>query len=75
MRLLSTVTWPRYFGRRHLGAVSGLAMSLSIAASAVGPSLFGLSLEYLGSYHPACWTTIAVCLVFILLAPLAREPE
>jgi len=75
MRLLFTVTWPRYFGRRHLGAVSGFAMALSIAASAVGPSLFGLSLEYLGSYHPACWVTIAVCLVFVLLSPWAREPE
>lgn len=75
MRLLSTVTWPRYFGRRHLGAVSGFAMALSIAASAVGPSLFGLSLEYLGSYHPACWTTIGVCLVFVVLSPWAREPQ
>jgi len=75
LRLLSTVVWVRYFGRRHLGAVSGYAMAWGIGASAVGPSLFGLSLESLGSYHPACWTTIALCVVFICLSPWAREPE
>jgi gamma-butyrobetaine dioxygenase len=60
MRLLSTVTWPRYFGSRHLGAVSSFAMAWAIAASAVGPSAFGYSLpvpwqlppRLLGLYRP-----------------------
>jgi len=75
MRLLSTLAWPRYFGRRHLGAVSGFSMALGVSASAVGPSLFGLSLESLGSYHPACWTTIVLSMVFLILSPWAREPD
>ena len=75
MRLLSTVTWPRYFGRRHLGAVSSFAMAWAIAASAVGPSLFGYSLQFLGSYHPACWASIGLCAIFLVLSPWAREPH
>lgn len=75
MRLLSTLAWPRYFGRRHLGAVNGFSMALGVSASAVGPSLFGLSLESLGSYHPACWTTIVLSMVFLILSPWAREPD
>ncbi len=75
MRLLSTVTWPRYFGRRHLGAVSGFAMAWAIAGSAVGPSVFGFSLQFFGSYHPACWASIALCAVFLLLSPWAGEPD
>jgi OFA family oxalate/formate antiporter-like MFS transporter len=74
MRLLSTVTWPRYFGRGHLGAISGFAMAWGVAGSAVGPTVFGYSLQYLDSYHPACWATIALCAVFLCLTPWAREP-
>ncbi|HJP33041.1 MAG TPA: MFS transporter [Candidatus Latescibacteria bacterium] len=75
MRLLSTLTWPRYFGRRHLGAVSGFAMSLGVSASAVGPSLFGLSLQAFDSYHPACWVTISLSAILLILSPWAREPD
>jgi cyanate permease len=50
-------------------------MALGVSASAVGPSLFGLSLESLGSYHPACWTTIVLSMVFLILSPWAREPD
>lgn len=75
MRLLSTITWPRYFGRRHLGAVSGFAMAWSVAASAIGPTVFGYSLQYTGSYHPACWACIGLLTVLLCLSPLAREPE
>jgi MFS transporter, OFA family, oxalate/formate antiporter len=75
MRLLSTVTWPRYFGQRHLGAVSSFAMAWAIAASAVGPSIFGYSLQFLGSYRPACWACIILCAIFLVLSPWAREPE
>ena len=75
MRLLSTVTWPRYFGSRHLGAVSSFAMAWAIAASAVGPSTFGYTLQLFGSYHPACWACIGLCAVFLALSPWAREPE
>ena len=62
--LLSTITWPRLFGRTHLGAISGFHMSWVVAFSALGPFLFGLSLKYLDSYL----TAIAACLgvLFIL---------
>ncbi|MDA0335908.1 MAG: hypothetical protein O2782_12135 [bacterium] len=69
------MAWPRYFGRRHLGAVSSFAMAWAIAASAVGPSLFGYSLQFLGSYHPACWASIGLCAIFLVLSPWAREPH
>lgn len=75
MRLLSTLTWPRYFGRRHLGAISGFAMAWGVAASAIGPSVFGWSHQALGSYHPACWISIGLSAVFLVLSPWAREPE
>lgn len=59
--LLATVTWPRYFGRTHLGAISGFHMSWVVAFSAVGPFLFGLSFSQLGSYI----TAILASLIFL----------
>ena len=75
MTLLSTVTWPRYFGYRHLGAVSAFVLAATVAASAIGPTIFGYSLQFLGSYHPANWACIAGIVGLACLAPLAREPE
>ena len=47
------VVWPRFYGRRHLGAISGFNMSTIVISSAAGPFLFSLSREYLGEYHIA----------------------
>jgi len=51
--LLSGVSWPKLFGRKHLGAISGLNMSIVVFHSAVGPVLFSQSLSWTGSYSAA----------------------
>ena len=48
--MLSIVAWPKLFGRRHLGSISGFAMSLMVAGSAIGPWLFSLAYNHTGSY-------------------------
>ncbi len=48
--VLSSVVWPRFFGRRHLGAISGVSMQMIVFSSALGPFMFSLSYNYLGSY-------------------------
>jgi MFS family permease len=72
-RLLSSVTWPRYYGRRHLGAIRSYAVAFGVAASALGPTLFGLSADWFGTYHIAAWACIIVLVILLPLAPLARE--
>ena len=59
--LLMTVTWPRFYGRKHLGAISGFHMSWVVAFSAIGPFLFGLVFKYTYTYQVA----VALCLVFL----------
>lgn len=51
--LLSGVTWPRLYGRKHLGAISGFTMSIVVFFSALGPVLFSQSLSWTGSYQAA----------------------
>ncbi|TWU31203.1 hypothetical protein Poly41_63940 [Novipirellula artificiosorum] len=33
--ILSAVTWPRFFGRSHLGAVSGMSTSIVVVGTAI----------------------------------------
>lgn len=52
MGVLMGVHCARFFGRRHLGEVSGFQMTFNVLASAVGPALFAFSLRVTGSYLP-----------------------
>ncbi len=48
--LLIAMTWPTFFGRAHLGAISGFNLSWVVFFSAVGPVMFSLSRDHTGGY-------------------------
>ena len=48
--LVSSVIFANYFGRRHLGSIAGLASTLLVAFSALGPMPIGIARDVLGSY-------------------------
>lgn len=56
--LLSALVWPQFYGRRHLGAITGFVMAVQVAGSALGPYVFSLSFSATGGYG----LTAAVCL-------------
>ncbi|MGB4407047.1 MAG: MFS transporter [Sphaerochaeta sp.] len=51
--MLNIVTWPKLYGRKHIGAISGFAMSIIVAGSAIGPWFFSLIYNLFGSYKNA----------------------
>ncbi len=61
--VLLGVTWPRYFGRRHLGEISGFQLMFNVIFSAIGPALFAFSLRFAGDYRPA----LGLCLAAVAL--------
>mgnify|MGYP000250608476 CR=1 FL=1 len=61
--VLMAVTWPRYYGREHLGKITGFVMALIVFGSALGPILFSMSYSRLGSYS----FSIYGLLVFVIL--------
>jgi cyanate permease len=67
------VTWPRFYGRKHLGAISGLFMSCQVFASAIGPPVFGVSEYYTGNYHNAAWAMAVLNMVLLIGALRARS--
>ncbi|HSM57027.1 MAG TPA: MFS transporter [Candidatus Sulfomarinibacteraceae bacterium] len=62
-RIVSSVAWAHYFGRRHLGSISGVASTVLIVGSAVGPIPLGVARDALGNYNLA--------LTLLALLPLA----
>jgi MFS family permease len=51
--MLNIVTWPKLYGRKHIGAISGFAMSIIVAGSALGPWFFSVIYNLFGSYKNA----------------------
>ncbi len=73
--VLNSVSWPRYFGRRHLGAITGQVTMMMVFASALGPILFSLSLSKFGSYQLAGWVCLIIFASLTFGAFRAENPQ
>ncbi len=65
--MLSVVAWPKLYGRTHLGAISGFAMSIIVAGSAIGPWVFSLVYTISGSYKPLGVMGAVACLILFII--------
>jgi MFS family permease len=64
--LLLTIVAPRFFGHKHLGAISGLTASTLVFTSALGPILFSTLRDFTGTYrHVMILSVIIPGLLFI----------
>ncbi len=75
MGALLNLTWPRFFGREHLGAISGLSLSILVWASAIGPWLFSLSHNMTGNYKTAICICALLPTTIIIAAIKAENPQ
>lgn len=73
--ILINVPWPRFFGRKHLGAINGIVTGVVVVFSAIGPYAFGLSYEMTGSYRMTVLGCLCLTPVLALLGLLARNPR
>lgn len=73
--VITTVSWPRLFGKKHLGAISGFCMTIIVFGSALGPMLFSLSKSQTGNYQLSAWVTLALFLTLTVLATLIKNPQ
>lgn len=72
--VLNSITWPKLYGREHLGAISGMAMSFMVAGSALGPWSFSLMEKIWGHYRYTGWLgVIAAALIGITAIPFLSK--
>ena len=72
---LSVVVMPRYFGRKHLGAISGLFASIMVLGTALGPVLFSTFHNITGDYKAVIWGCFILPLSIMLAGLKAENPQ
>jgi len=65
--VLMNVSWPRFFGLTHLGAIAGFATSLNVAGSALGPAVFSFGEQQTGNYNLACYIILLIAIVLFIM--------
>jgi MFS transporter, OFA family, oxalate/formate antiporter len=74
-RTLGTVTWPKLFGRRYLGSIFGFASAAGVFGAALGPIPFGFARDFTGSYLPAAFTFLVLCVLLALLVFMTLKSD
>jgi OFA family oxalate/formate antiporter-like MFS transporter len=73
--VLMAVTWPRFYGRKNLGKITGFVMALIVFGSALGPFLFSVSFSKFGSYSFAVFGLAIIVVIIAGLSFKANNPQ
>lgn len=73
--VLVAISWPRFFGRQHLGAISGLSMSLVVFSSAMAPLFFSRIFTLTHSYNLAGYAGVITVVCLLIFSVKARNPQ
>lgn len=67
--------WARYFGRRHLGKILGVLMTINISSSSLGPLFAGLIRDWQGNFDLALIVFAVAPLPVAALSLLVKPPR
>lgn len=73
--VVMNVSYPRYYGRAHIGAISGASMLFFVWGSAFGPLAYSLGHSLTGSYAAPVLLGSAVYLTLAVGAVWANNPQ
>ncbi len=71
---LQSQAWPDYFGRRHVGSITGFTIVLVTPSMALGPLVAAAAFERMGSYEPILSIYAAGAFVAGFFFLLAKRP-
>lgn len=71
--ILIALTWPRFYGLKNLGKISGFVISFGVISSALGPFLFSVSEKNFSSYTPAVLFLLGITIVLLFLSLWANN--
>lgn len=73
--VISSITWPRFYGRAHLGAISGKSMSMIVMASAIGPFFFSAAKTLTNTYSTMAYAGLFFLIVVSIGSVKANVPR
>ena len=74
IRILGSVVWAMYFGRQHLGSITGFTSMITIIGSALGPMPLGIGRDLLGNYNLALMISAVIPLLLGILGLFIADP-
>jgi hypothetical protein len=74
LRGIEAAAFVRYFGRRRIGSIRGVATSIGLASTALGPLVFALGFEATGNYVQIALISMALPVVVLIAAIVVRAP-
>ena len=72
---LSGIVFPRFFGRLHLGAISGMNMAWTVVFSGLGPLSFGWCFGVTKSYELVLILSAVVPAILLVMSLWADNPQ
>lgn len=73
--VINAVTWPRFYGRKYLGSITGKVMSFLVIASAIAPSLFSFCFTSLSSYNYISYINLSFLLFLLVTSIKVKNPQ
>ncbi|MEQ8846450.1 MFS transporter [Botrimarina sp.] len=74
MAVSGNTLWPRYFGRKELGAIRSSVWTATVAACSVGPFLMDVTLDLTGGYSLSLWLFAAMAATASVAAAVGAAP-
>ena len=71
--VLQPLIWPEYFGRHHLGAITGITQFFTVFVLAAGPlfagAVFDATDAYTGAYRTLVGTWLLIAVLMLVVKP------
>ncbi|WP_100012399.1 MFS transporter [Lentibacillus sediminis] len=74
-RISINVIWPNYFGRKYIGSINGVGVTMTVIGSSLGPLPFGVGFDLFNSYTPVLLATLIFPLIGMVCAIIAKKPD
>ena len=72
-RTANTVTWADYYGRRYLGSIMGVTITIRVIGTALGPVLLGVTRDVTGSYNVVLVALAGISILMALACIYAKK--
>lgn len=74
LRGMEAATFARYFGVAHIGSIRGLATSVALAASALGPVAFALASDVAGNFSAPALVFAVLPVAVVVAVLVVKSP-
>ncbi|WP_227936742.1 MFS transporter [Alkalihalobacillus deserti] len=74
-RITLNIIWPNFFGRKYLGSIKGVAVTVTVIASSFGPLPLGIGYDMCQSYTQILLLLLVFPVIGLFCAFLTKKPK